>query len=146
MASRAQRRTDGRMVAKIASHADGQDLDTIAELAAVRRDLDTAKGYLKMYKTRLERLAMGLQFVSNALVADKVRQAQVAMRALMSNDLAEARETVGNRTMALDMAVTAMQRHDKSKDIANELEKIKRLAPEAFGGEFAMTMHSEGRA
>lgn len=143
MSTRAKRRQDGAVIAKLATQASATELDTIAELAAARGTIDTLKAYCKTYKTRLERCAMGFQFVSNAIIANKIPEAQVAMRAMMANDLKEARETVGNRAMALDIAVRAIEnRYVKGQlpfEFQEALDRIKVLAPEAFGGEVAPT-------
>lgn len=139
MTTRAKRRDDARIVAKVMEKSGTTELDTISELAATRRDLDIAKGYLKTYKTRLERLAMGLQFVSNALISNKIQEAQTAMRALNANDLAEAREAVGNRSMALDILARALEKGTNTPESREALERARILAPEAFGGVVAMT-------
>ncbi len=134
------------MAAKVMEKSGDAELDTVAELAATRRDLDLVRGWCKTYKTRMERAAMGLQFVSNAIIRGEVVAAQTAMRALLANDLAEARQTVGARADALGLAISVLDRHDKTKDVADALASIRLMAPEAFGGEVAMTAPAAGKA
>ncbi len=141
------------------------ELDTLSELAATRRDLDLVKGYCKGYRTRLERIAMGLQFVANAIIRSDIAAATTSIRALLANDGKEARETVGNRSMALAVAVQtfmsmsggtccadhsdSMSRSGRSCDqkmALEALDKIKILAPEEFGGVVADTAAAGGRA
>lgn len=151
MSARAKRRDDARTAAKIIEKSGAAELDTVGELATARREVDMLKGYCKTYKTRLERLAMALQFVSNRIIENNVQAAQVAMRSILANDLAEARETVGNRAMALEIAIAALDRAMSGMpysglEIKEAVMKIKTLAPEHFGGEVAMTAATVGEA
>jgi hypothetical protein len=132
--TRASRRLDARTAAKVMEKSGAADMDTVAELAAAKRDLDLTRTWLRTYKDREQRLSMVFQFVSNALVRGEVAKAQTAMRAAQANDLKDAREAVAQRGEAICLAVEAMLKCGHIE----ALDKIRRLAPEAFGGEVAM--------
>lgn len=137
MSTRAARRSVARQIVKLAPESERDAL--VVALERVEKLTD----WLRSYKIREERLAMALQFISNRIIAGEFPAAQVAMRATMANDLAEARETVGNRAMALDVAISALKGEG---DCEKALAQIERLAPEAFGGEVEMTQTKAGRA
>jgi hypothetical protein len=131
--ARAKRRDDARVAAKVMEKSGAAEMDTVAELAAARRDLDVARAWLGEYKTRLERIAMGLQFVQNRIVAGEIPAASVAIRALMAGDAREAREIVGSRAQALHIAVAAIQMAANTAETREALGQIRMLAPEVFG-------------
>jgi hypothetical protein len=149
LTSRAKRRDDARIVAKAAEQAGGATLDIVAELAATKRDLGLAISYTKSYKTRLERVLMGLQLVSNFIVKNEIQAAQTAVRSLLANDAKEAREAVGNRREALRIAVEALEINCNPQTRPclpldpcvghAAIRHIKTLCPEQFGGEVEMT-------
>ena len=133
MTARAKRRDDARTAAKVMEKSGAAELDTIAELAATRRDLELARGWLKTYKDREQRLAMIFQFVSNAIIKDDMKAAQIAMRSAAANDLKDAREVMAAREKALALAVEVLERHDRTGDIFDALVMIRTL------GQVAMT-------
>ena len=146
MTARAKRRSDARAASKVMERSGAGEMDTVSELASSRRMVESLTGYCKDYRMRLERIAMGLQFVQNRVIEGNTQAATIAIRALMSNDAAEARETVGNRRMALEMAVAVLRRHDRARDISDALDKIKMIAPEAFGADAVEMEQTRGRA
>ncbi len=141
MSTRSDRRSAARTIVKLAPAAETDALVIALEKA------DLLKGYCVTYKTRLERIAMAMQFISNRIIENNIPAAQVAMRAILANDMKEAREAVGNREQALAIAVDTLQMVSMTPRVKDALSQIKTLAPEIFnGGAVEMTAPVVGKA
>jgi len=123
-------RADRRRAKKdIISMARETEIDATAD--ALRR-VDTLKSYCAAYKARLQRVTIGLNAIQVALLKNDIQNAIFFMRALFASDLAEARKVVADRDFGLSIAIRALQRHDKSRDIEEALSQVRQLCPEAF--------------
>lgn len=125
MSARAARRA---AVRTIVAKAPVSEVDALA--LALRR-AETLEGFTRDYKTRLERMVLGLNMIQRMLIKSDYAAASKTIRALFASDLKEARETVANREQALDIAVVALEALGADKRAAEALGKIAMLAPES---------------
>jgi hypothetical protein len=98
----------------------------------LRRQLGRALEIAGKHKDRELRIVRGLGAIQQALGRDDLRKASLALDSLLQTDLKDARHDAYQRDVALRLAVQVLQRHDKTKDIADALKEIETLAPDAF--------------
>lgn len=126
MSSRAQRRQAARQAVAKGSE-DAADLIT-----QLNEDRDRLKDYCRSYKTRLEYMARNMQMISRCLLNNDIHAAVQFINAIGKTTLAEARDAVGRREQALDIAIKVLQT-PAVHDVGNALAQMRALVPDAFG-------------
>lgn len=98
----------------------------------LRGIVDRQMDHMRAYKTRQDDIVRGLGRVQTAIVAGSLEAAREAIAELMARDLAQAKDRQDNHSFALDIAIKTLERHDRSRDVADALSQIQLLVPQAF--------------
>lgn len=102
---------------------------TAAKLAGL---LQQSMEQTRAYQSRQNAIVIELGEIQSSLKTGDIEGAEGEITVLLGRNLKEAKEIVYNRAFALRIAVQALSRHDKSRDLEEALKQIKQLAPEAF--------------